>query len=299
VVGYFLGGVWLDQRALILLLALAGAATAQTGVYPPASGGGGGGASVPSAGMVKSDGSALQTAVAGTDFQIPLIGATCSAGQHYSSLSGATLTCSFDTNTWAWVNLFPQGSMRSSPSAGDLWNYNNQIYFQKASGTDTLALGSSVGAYAAITPTATAITSGPVQEYELHLQVSYSALILASTVQDVALFTAPQGFKLRGLTLIETTPFSCSSCSGITSITAAVGRGATSPSDYQLPTPLMQAAGNMRDTGGHYSPVWASHTVYVEFNNTTSASPANFGNGTASTLTAGLLDIYIWYVTAF
>ena len=153
------------------------------------------------------------------------------------------------------------------------------------------------GSYTAITPSFTPVTgSEGAQEGYLHMQIPYTMVDAAATTNIIPIASVPAGFKLQGITIVETIPFA--GPTGLTAATVSFGQGASDPSSYMTPQPLYQAAGNMRDEGGNYSPNWSAHTLSAEFLNTTATNPITFGNGYTSSLTAGLLDIYIWYVVA-
>jgi hypothetical protein len=123
--------------------------------------------------------------------------------------------------------------------------------------------------------------------------VSYTQLTAAATAQNLTLLTMPARAKIAGLSVKESTSFACSgSCTGISSMTVSMGRAGTE-TDYSPAIALMQPVSdtNAYDDGGQYSATAAAHDVVARFA-VTNSTPGNLGNGMATRLTAGSLDIW-------
>lgn len=143
-----------------------------------------------------------------------------------------------------------------------------------------------------ISPTTTTLAF-PLGYY--HFQVPASLVKCASLTCDVQIGTVPQGFVLHTLTVVETTPFA--GPSGLTAGTMSFGQGVSAPSGFMSPRAIFQSANTTNQEGGAISMSFttAATSFTVEFINTSVSSPINFGNGTTSSLTAGLLDVYVTY----
>lgn len=164
------------------------------------------------------------------------------------------------------------------------------------SGTLNAAGGGGGGDTTALTPIITPTSSTLSQPFGYyHFQIPYTAVECSSTTCDVELATVPQGFILTGITVVETTPFA--GPAGLTAGTVSFGQGVSSPSGFMTPRAIFQAANTTNQDGGEVSMSFTSAgtALTAEFINTTASSPVNWGSGSATSLTAGLLDIYLRY----
>lgn len=223
---------------------------------------------------------------------------------------GGPWTFTWPSNMYGVMGLGPGTNSQSFcyDIGFNAWFSNSPGVNNENSGGGSSGFGSGGSGFTQITPAYTPVTAPqPVQEGYMHIQIPFTKINAASTTDYIPIATVPAGFKLRGLTEVETTPLA--GPTGLTAATIAFGRGSSDPVSYMQPRLLYQTAGTQHDTGAnpqftggvnlaHFSPIWGTHVLTAQIANTTASSPSNFGNGTTTTLTAGLIDVYVWYVVA-
>lgn len=121
-----------------------------------------------------------------------------------------------------------------------------------------------------------------------NVNYSNSAFTQAATSVSITLFSLPVDGVIEGIRMKHSVPFAGT---GITSVSCSLGTSSDSTA-YSAPFNVTQAVGDTVQywDGGAYSATAAAHDVIL-----TCTANANFGNGTATNLTAGNLDIWVKY----
>ena len=117
-----------------------------------------------------------------------------------------------------------------------------------------------------------------------------AAFKAAATAVSVVLFELPAKGAIEGIRLKHSVAFAGT---GITSVTCSLGDG-TSHTAYAPAFDVFQAVSNTAQAwdGGAYSTTAAAHNVTARC-----TANVNFGNGSATVLTAGSLDLHVqWAV---
>jgi hypothetical protein len=123
--------------------------------------------------------------------------------------------------------------------------------------------------------------------------IPHTALIAASTTQDITLFTLPIHGKITGVSLKTDNEFTGV---GISSITGSIGTSAA-PTAYTSAFELITPTGDtvQQDTSLFKSATDASHNVIIRF----TATGGNLGTGLITSLSSGWLKIRVCSIGSF
>lgn len=139
-------------------------------------------------------------------------------------------------------------------------------------------------------------TNGPCTKTTI--AYTNAAFIVAATTTDVALFTLPQYGKVYGVTVKHSAQFSDGG-GAMTDVSVSVGNGAAPFTQYTAATSIgeVTAAADItfQDTDG-----WASTTMAGAGGAVSAhfiATARDFGNGAATFLTGGSVDLWVCWLT--
>jgi hypothetical protein len=121
--------------------------------------------------------------------------------------------------------------------------------------------------------------------------ISYTALSSAAAVQQIKVASVPAYWFPSAILLNEATTFTSGS-GQITALAASIGT-TSSPSYYVQPLILMQSSPNFKSDNVNGQPASLSaHDIYIQVS-VTNLNPGSLGNGSATNLTAGSLEVAI------
>jgi len=123
------------------------------------------------------------------------------------------------------------------------------------------------------------------------MTIPYTAFTAASSLQQIKVASVPAYWFPSAILVNEAATFTSGS-GQVTALAASMGTAA-SPSYYVQPLPLMQASPNFKADNVNSQPAsLQAHDIYLQVN-VTNVNPGNLGNGSATNLTAGSLEVAI------